>query len=396
MVNYFGLSAGCVLLCSSLSSIALSAEPIESNPQANADSNAEAKTQLGQQLYFDVNLSKNRTQSCATCHNPAQGFIDNRDNALKGMVSLGDDGQSFGDRNAPTAAYASLIPVLTRSESGVFKGGQFFDRRERDLTGQGGGAPLNPLEMGMPDKASVVARLEENTHYQQAFRQLFGNGIFNDVEAAYTAMAESIAAFEQTEFFAPFDAKYHRYLQSKATLSKQESLGEALFFSPQFTNCNRCHQLKPFSNSSGETFSNYEYHNLGVPANRAVRAANGLGDEHVDRGLLEHPRINEAQQAGKFKVPTLRNVAVTGPYMHNGIFKDLRTTILFYDQYNNRTRKLNPETGKPWQSPEVAQNLALTDDEFHAPALTDDEVDALVAFLKTLTDQRFEHLLTEN
>jgi cytochrome c peroxidase len=354
---------------------------------------AGAKAQLGQLLFFDVNLSRNRSQSCATCHNPEHGFIDNRANALNAMVSLGDDGHSFGDRNAPTASYASFIPVITRTDAGVFKGGQFLDGRERDLAGQAGGPPLNPLEMGMPDKASVVARLQENEHYLQSFTRLYGDDIFDDSEAAYSAMAESIAEFEKTELFAPFDSKYDRYVKGEVALSQQESLGEALFFSQQFTNCNSCHQLKTFGNSLGETFTNYEYHNLGVPVNLAVRAANGLGADHVDRGLLEHPRIDDENQAGKFKVPTLRNVAITGPYMHNGVFQDLRTTILFYDKFNNSTRKLNPETGQPWQAPEVNKNLALEEDEFDAPALTDKEVDALVAFLRTLTDQRYEHLL---
>lgn len=354
---------------------------------------AGAKAQLGQLLFFDVNLSNNRSQSCATCHNPEHGFIDNRANALNAMVSLGDDGYSFGDRNAPTASYASFIPVITRTDAGVFRGGQFLDGRERDLAGQAGGPPLNPLEMGMPDKASVVARLQENDYYFKRFADLYGDDIFQDSEAAYHAMADSIAEFEKTDFFSPFDSKYDRYIKGEVELSQQESLGEALFFSQQFTNCNGCHQLKTFGNSLGETFSNYEYHNLGVPVNLAVRTANGLGADHLDRGLLEHPRIDDENQAGKFKVPTLRNVAVTGPYMHNGVFEDLRTTILFYDKFNNSTRQLNPETGQPWGAAEVNQNLALEDEEFDAPALTDKEVDALVAFLITLTDQRYEHLL---
>ncbi|TXR54810.1 cytochrome-c peroxidase [Reinekea thalattae] len=353
------------------------------------------KAQLGQVLYFDVNLSKNRTQSCATCHNPEHGFIDNRESLLNGMVSLGDDGTSFGDRNTPTASYASFIPVLTLNDAGEFRGGQFLDGRERDLAGQAGGPPINPIEMGMANKAEVVARLQENPFYQQVFAQLYGDDVFSEVDQAYAAMADSIAEFEKTDFFSPFDSKYDRYLKGELELTQQEQLGEALFFSDQFTNCNACHQLKPFPSSQGETFSNYEYHNLGVPVNNAVRAANGLGADFVDPGLLAHPRINDENQAGKFKVPTLRNVAVTAPYMHNGVFSDLRTVILFYDKFNNSTRTVNPETGLPWQAPEVAKNLALEDEEFDAPALSDKEVDALVAFLATLTDQRYEHLLQD-
>ena len=207
-------------------------------------------------------------------------------------------------------------------------------------------------------------------------------------------MAESLGEFEKTDQFAPFDSRYDRYLKGEEELTDQESLGESLFFSKQFTNCNRCHQLKAFPGSDGETFSNYEYHNLGVPTHDAVRAANGKGKAFVDQGLLEHPDITDVKEAGKFKVPTLRNVAVTAPYMHNGVFSDLKTVVLFYDKFNNRERKLNPETGQPWDEPEVAQNLALNEKDFQASALKDSEVDALVAFMKTLTDKRYEPLLT--
>ncbi|EPF2927427.1 cytochrome-c peroxidase [Vibrio navarrensis] len=364
-------------------------------PIAASDGSTMTKEQLGQMLFFDVNLSQNRTQSCATCHNPNHAFIDNRESELEGMVSKGDDGVSFGDRNTPTASYANKIPRITRNDAGEFKGGLFLDGRERDLAGQAGGPPLNPLEMGMPNKQAVVDRLKENRVYVQGFTALFGDAIWSDTDAAYLAMTESIAAFEKTDFFSPFDSKYDRYLRNEVKLTQQESLGEALFFSQQFTNCNACHQLKAFPNSQGETFSNYEYHNLGVPVNTVVRKVNGLGAEHIDKGLLEHPRIDDEAQAGKFKVPTLRNVAVTGPYMHNGVFKDLRTVVLFYDKYNNSTRTINPETGQPWRAPEVDKNLALTEAKFQSRALTDKQVDALVAFMKTLTDQRYEHLLEE-
>lgn len=351
------------------------------------------KEQLGQILFFDTNLSKNRSQSCATCHNPDHAFIDNRQSELDGMVSQGDDPTLFGDRNTPTASYANKIPRITRSDAGVFKGGLFFDGRERDLAGQAGGPPINPVEMGMKSKAEVVERLLENTFYEEAFKDIYGTDVFDDVDSAYHAMTESIAEFEKSDFFSPFDSKYDRYLRNEVEFTRLESLGEALFFSQQFTNCNRCHQLKAFPKSRGETFTNYQYHNLGVPKNERVRAMNGLGADYVDRGLLEHPRIDDPNQAGKFKVSTLRNVAVTGPYMHNGVFKDLRTVVLFYDKFNNSTRTINPETGKPWRKPEVDQNLALEEEEFKARALTDEQVDALVAFMKTLTDQRYEHLL---
>jgi len=348
---------------------------------------------LGQSLFFDTNLSKNRTQACASCHSPDAGFADGRDNGVGAAVSMGDDGKSLGERNAPTAAYASFSPKFHLNKEGQYVGGQFHDGRENDLAGQAGGPPTNPIEMGMPSIAAVVERLRENDGYVSAFKKFYGDDIFNVADKAYAAMAESIAAFEKTDFFAPFDSRYDRYLRGEYELTAQEDLGMTLFFSQQFTNCNLCHQLKPRPGMERETFSNYEYHNIGTPMNTAVHKVNDEAKDHVDRGLLDNPKVNDARQAGKFKVPTLRNVAVTGPYMHNGVFKDLRTVMLFYNKYNSISakRQINPETGKEWAAPEVAENLSLKELET-GPALDNQRIDALVAFMKTLTDQRYEPL----
>jgi cytochrome c peroxidase len=354
----------------------------------------ETPEELGRLLFFDSNLSLNRTQSCATCHAPARGFVDKRGSGVAAAASLGDDGESLGDRNAPTASYAAFSPLFHRNAQGKYIGGQFLDGREPDLAGQAGGPPLNPIEMAMPDAAAVVGRLRENPVYVEAFEKLYGSGVWDDTGTAYAAMARSIAAFERTEFFAPFDSKYDRYLRGEAELTEQEDLGMTLFFSQQFTNCNVCHQLEPRPGMAGETFSNYEYHNIGTPKNGALREMNGRGEDFVDRGLLENPAVDDPAQAGKFKVPTLRNVAVTGPYMHNGVFEDLRTVVLFYNKYNSRSarRQINPETGAQWDAPEVAENLSEKELKI-GPALDDRRVDALVAFMKTLTDSRYEHLL---
>jgi len=352
------------------------------------------KEDLGKALFFDTNLSKNRSQACATCHNPDFAFTDPRETEVGKAVSLGDDGTSLGDRNAPTAAYAKFSPRFHKVKTGQYVGGQFLDGREPDLAGQAGGPPLNPIEMGMPDKASVVARLWENADYVTAFAKLFGPKVREDTNAAYAAMTQAIAAFEQTQEFAPFDSKYDRYLRGEAKLTDQEDLGRLLFFSQQFTNCNLCHQLHTMQPAKGETFTNYQFHNIGIPVNEAVRKANGSKPDFVDHGLLDNAAVKDRAQSGKFKVPSLRNVAVTGPYMHNGVFKDLRTTILFYNKYNTKdpNRLINPETGKPFRAPEVAENLSMKE-LTHGPALDNKRINALVAFLKTLTDKRYEHLL---
>jgi cytochrome c peroxidase len=128
--------------------------------------------------------------------------------------------------------------------------------------------------------------------------------------------------------------------------------------------------------------------------NAALRAVNGAGNG-IDEGLATNAAVaGKAEQLGKFKTPTLRNVAVTGPYMHNGVFQDLRTVVLFYNKYNSRSpkRQINPETGEAWAGPEIDGTLSLRELE-SGPALKDREIDALVAFLKALTDRRYEHLL---
>lgn len=349
---------------------------------------------LGEALYFDTSLSKNRSQSCASCHNPEAGFVDPLPNKAGRAVSIGDDGHSLGDRNAPTAAYARFSPAFGPStKPGILRGGQFHDGRAASLEEQAGGPPLNPIEMGMPDKASVVARLKEKPAYVAAFTTLFGPGVFDKPETAYAAMTRAIAAFERTDAFAPFDSKYDRSLRGEYQLTEQEELGRVLFFSSQFTNCSLCHKLNSQAGSPSETFSNYEFHNIGVPANTAARAVNGVKPGTVDTGLTQNPAVKDKRQAGRFKTPTLRNIAVTGPYMHNGVFTDLRTVVLFYNKYNslNPERLINPETGKPFAPPEVPRNLSLKELET-GPALDDKRIDALVAFLNTLTDRRYEHL----
>ncbi|MBV1907899.1 MAG: c-type cytochrome [Kangiellaceae bacterium] len=369
----------------------------------------ETKAVLGESLYSDVNLSLNRTQSCATCHNPEVGFIDNRLDAdgQTSAVSLGDDGISLGDRNTPTASYARFSPDFHIGTKQRFNsqqpdyvgelGGQFVDGRETDLQGQAEGPPTNPIEMGMADKASVVARIQENEDYVNAFEFLYGEDIFANSDEAYSAMAESIAVFEKTDEFSPFDSKYDRFLKGEYLydpLSKSAA-GKALFFSQQFTNCATCHQLHPNSHPQ-ETFSSYEYHNIGVPVNDTVRLSNGKPANFVDQGLLDNEAVSENTARGKFKTPTLRNVAVTGPYMHNGVFRELKTVMEFYDHFlTNSEHVTNPETGESWGIPEVEDNVASTELE-DGRKLSSSDIEGLVCFLRTLTDARYEHLIEEN
>ena len=365
---------------------------------AGGDTPYPTREKLGEALFHDVNLSRNRTQACATCHMPDRAFSDRHDQPHGNPVSLGDDGKSLGDRNAPSATYAAISPPFGKDADGAWIGGQFWDGRASRLEDQAGGPPLNPVEMGMPDEAAVAARVMENAEYVKAFAAFYGRDVLDDPKATFRAVTEAIAAYERMPEFAPFDSKYDRYLRGEVKFTDEEELGRTLFFSKQFTNCNLCHDIKARDGRiEGATFTSYKYFNIGVPANVAVRKRNGAGPDHVDPGLAANPLVaGDPKARGKFKVPSLRNVAVTGPYMHNGVFRDLRTVILFYNKYNSKkkSRQIDPETGERWAPPEVAENIDMEKLET-GPGLDDRRIDALVAFLKTLTDGRYEHLLSQ-
>lgn len=371
---------------------------LASATNAAAKNNSMDKIALGEALFFDVDLSLYRNQSCASCHDPDNAFTDARNTSANKMVSLGSDEHSFGNRNAPTAMYAKFSPHFHfDSKTAQYVGGQFLDGRATDLSEQAGGPPVNPVEMAMPNEETLVARLKAVPFYYDNFTLLYGKEVWDSTEKAYAAITDAISQFEQTKIFSPFDSKYDRYLRGEYELTPLEDLGRTLFFSNNNVKCIECHTLEKREDLKNETFTNYEYHNIGVPSNPELIELNKLAADFKDEGLAENSKITDptekAKQRGKFKVPTLRNVAVTAPYMHNGVFKDLRTVILFYDKYNNPDNVINPETGKPWRSPEVSGTLSI--DKLMAKKLSDRKVDALVAFLETLTDKRYEPLLEQ-
>ena len=361
---------------------------------------AEKEIALGQKLFFDTILSKDNTQSCATCHNPAHGFVDDRDNGVRGAGSLGDDGKSIGDRNAPTASYAMFSPAFHfDKKTNQFKGGQFYDGREHTLKGQAGGPPTNPVEMAIPSKEFMAKRLEKDESYNHEFKSLYGEAIFDNYDKTYEMMTQAIASFETTKEFAPFDSKYDRYLRDEYDLTVLEDLGRTLFFSNNNNNCASCHVLK-VEDAKRETFTNYQYHNIGVPQNEELMSKNVVDPKtFIDHGLMQNPAVkvvpNAKEYDGKIKVPTLRNIAVTGPYMHNGVFQDLTTVVKFYDKYVNKEQTINPETNKPWADPEVEVQKEDMELLTNAKALNERKIKALVAFMNLLTDRRYEHLIKD-
>jgi cytochrome c peroxidase len=350
------------------------------------------KSALGKSLFQDTTLSANRTMACATCHDLDLGLIDPRSTSMTLGASLGDDGSSIGDRNTPTAAYAAFSPAFHFDEDEeLFIGGQFLDGRALDLKAQAKGPFLNPIEMGMPDIASVLARVKENDGYVQKFKKLYGSDIFLDETKAYDALADAIALFEKSETFSPFDSKYDRFLLGKYSLNAQEARGLAIFSDestdPGAGRCTLCH---PISADDGRPLmTDFSYDNLGVPVNHALRTANGMSGND-DVGLFGNPAVSDEDLKGAFKVSTLRNIAVTGPYMHNGIFEDLKTVIHFYNT-RDVSGAINPETGSIWELGEFHSGRNV--DELGDLGLSDAQEDDVVAFLKTFTDAKYEHLI---
>ena len=244
--------------------------PVSAEQTAPAALDEAALAALGERLFSEPALSRNATQSCATCHDPGHAFTDPREGKAGRAVSVGDDGQSHGDRNTPTLTYAAFSPAFHRAEDGKYKGGQFWDGRADDLIDQAGQPMLNPVEMAMPDKQTVAARLGADVGYRAAFESLFGPGILDDPERAFDAAAQALAAWQSTPAFSTFDSKYDRFLRGEEDLTAQEEFGRTVFIT---WNCRLCHMQRKQGISEQETFTNFEYHNIGVPVNPQARAA---------------------------------------------------------------------------------------------------------------------------
>lgn len=359
-------------------------------PAPAAEPEAAALAVLGRTLFHDAALSRDGSVSCASCHDPARAWTDARDNAFGTAVSLGVDA-SPGLRSAPSLAYAALVPPPGLSAEGLQQGGLFWDGRSATLEEQASGPLFNPREMGLSDKQALLQRLLANPAYPEDLKTLFGPAVLEDADLATAAVTRALAAYQRSPEFVAFDSRYDRYLRGEYTPTRQEALGMGVFFSSQFSSCSECHQLQQLPQTSREVFSNHGFENIGVPANPRLPATEpdaGLG---ADTGALP----GESQR-GKFRIPTLRNVAVTAPYMHNGVFAELRSVLLFYNSYllPGQHAQINPETGKQWGAPEVLENVAHEKLRVGLP-MDQRGIDALLAFLQMLTDARFEQSYSE-
>lgn len=376
----------------------------------------EQQQAFGEALFFDTSLSRYGNQACASCHDPGRAFADPRSLGAGAGASIGSDGTTIGQRNAPSLTYAAaspdlalndtpLVSPLSRRRAGStlqanpadsIRGGFFWDGRVPTLEQQVLTPFINAGEMGLHDLTELVERIDASGRYQA----YLDSGMPGRVPEAdvLARVADALVTYLRSDVFNSYDSRYDRFLRGEITATAQEMAGMGLFFSPGFTNCATCHQSSTTAYAPGELFSNHRYENIGSPVNRALLASNGLGDDFLDQGLAMNSAASAdydyADLNGRVKVPSLRNVAVTAPYMHNGVFTELATVVRFYNHYNESgsNGRVNPETGKPWGPPNNREGIATQKLRGGFPH-SELQISALTAFLRMLTDERYEHLL---
>jgi cytochrome c peroxidase len=310
---------------------------------------------LGRKLYFEKRLSADGTVACATCHDVTRGFTDQL------TVSEGIKDQ-LGHRNAPTTLNVALLQIV------------FLDGRSPTLEHQAKQPIINPIEMGMPDGEAAVKAIKDDPEYQTAFRKAYGRDV------NYEDIGRAIAAFERTLVFV--DSPFRRFLNGdENAIPAEAKQGWALFNDKG--RCMSCHPINP-SNPLG---TDNRFHNVGVSARHqdfeglAKKALKALGEDASEQKLDQLALSTDLSELGRFMVtkirsdigafrtPILLNIGITPPYMHDGSIETLWDVI---DHYN--------KGGEP--------NLFL-DGGIEPLALTEEEINQLVAFLFSLTDVRF-------
>ena len=359
-----------------------------------SDTKASPSAALGDKIFHDVSLSASGNLACASCHDPARGHAGNDNRA----VPLGGANSTQpGFRNAPSLRYLKQNPAFFFNAEDTPTGGFNRDGRAASLAEQARRPFLAAHEMADADAADVVNKLRAAS-YAEEFRTVFGDDALDDPERAFDSALAALAAYQDEDpEFNPFTSKYDYFLKGQAALSDQEIRGLALFFGEDKGNCAACHPGARNGDGSPPLFTDFTYDNLGVPRNGDIAANNDAA--YFDLGLCGPDRTDLADRrelCGAFKVPTLRNVAVTAPYFHNGQFQTLKEVVAFYVR-----RDTNPEEWYPVGaagvdkfndlSSELRSNVNTSEKPYNrllgqTPALNAQEIDDLVAFLQTLTD----------
>jgi cytochrome c peroxidase len=385
---------------------------------------------LGKDIFFDRGLSLRGNQACASCHDPKFGFAGPvAATNLTGAVYNGSVSTRFGNRKPPSAAYATVSPILYYDPGeDVWIGGNFWDGRATgELLGnpaadQALGPFLNPVEQALPDEICVIYRIATG-NYADLWEEVWGDDLADlpypaglsrdcrgedpiaypaalraDVMAAYHRVGLTVAAYEGSAEVNAFTSKYDAVMAGLASFTAEEQWGRDLFEGKAM--CSACHP----SETPGALLTDFTYDNLGVPAN-PMNPVYEDDPGFVDQGLgafLDLAGHDGTGLYGAVKVPTLRNVArspgeAPKAFGHNGFFKSLEQIVHFYntrdvlprcqpDQLPTTVSALARIGFEPacWPGPEVAANVNV--DELGDLGLTEAEEQAIVAFMRTLSD----------
>lgn len=357
------------ILAAGLINVAYAATPLGLPPVPVPQDNpiTQDKVKLGDKLFHDKRFSTDGKVSCSTCHDPGKAFTDSPLKVSEGIQKL------TGTRNAPTVVNAAYMQS------------QFWDGREPDLEGQSAGPFINPVEMGLPNHDPILKIVRSDAEYQKLFKKAF-NKSGKSIEMKHVKQA--IASFERTIISgnSPFD-RYH-FGGDKKAMSDKEVRGLKVFL--EQGRCVSCHTIS----QTHALFSDSRFHNLGVGFDRINKDVNQLASVYrkakrssaeVDVEVLTNKNTSELgrfavstefKDMGSFKTPTLRNIAKTAPYMHDGSLETLKDVV---DFYNNGGRVKETDPVFDFQSGGI-----------RPLNLSDDQVEDLVAFMEALTSPEYK------
>jgi len=353
-------------------------------------------TTLGRALFSDPSLSTSGAMSCATCHDPAHAYGPANHLAVQ---RGGADGTLPGLRAVPSLKYRQAIPPFSErffdndGNDAVDQGptgGFDWDGRADSVHEQAAGPLLSPFEMGNASRAAVLARLRASPN-AAALRAAFGAHLFDEPQRAWNALVLSLEVFQQSpQDFYPYDSKYDAFLRGKATLTPQEARGRAVFDDARKGNCASCH-VSTVKRGAFPQFTDDGLIAIGVPRNPAIPANAQPGFRDLGAcGPLRTDLKARDDYCGRFRTPSLRNVALRGVFFHNGVYTRLADAVRFYALRDAEPARIYGK-GRYDDLPAKYQGNLNIEAPFGGrrgdkPRMTDAEIADVVAFLGTLTD----------
>jgi len=366
---------------------------ITSTTQATGSAATEAaRVAVGDLLFHDTRLSAAGNLACASCHVRERGHAD-ADGAFLPLGGPGLDQQ--GLRSSPTLNYLNSNRAFAFDGQVRPSGGFTWDGRAHTRAAQALGPLLAANEMAHASSAAVVARVRTLPYFAQLLSASTLDNTATDAQLLQ-ALQGALQSYQAGDVdYQPYTSKFDAVQDGRATFSAQEARGLALFNSPQQGNCASCHSSTPPAGQARALFTNFDYFALGVPRNHSTATSDAA---FFDMGLCGPVRTNLSNRTdlcGKFKVPTLRNVALTAPYFHNGAVATLQDAVSFY-----ATRDIDPARWYPVVGGvvdkfndlpaayrgNVDQRPPFGQQPGQPPRLSAQDVQDLVAFLNTLTD----------